>query len=144
MASGNELRHTLMSANLAGSLDTNIILRWILGDVTDQTPKTDLLINKEKNYRVSSLVIAEVVYILEAKGFRRSEIKNIISRLSAQLNLVFERSIIISATEMYTEHSSVSFVDACLLYESKTTNASPLYTFDKKLANKDSKNIRLL
>ncbi len=128
-----------MSLSIEGSLDTNIVLRWILGDVTGQTEITDKLLNSGKNLRVSQLVIAEVVYILEAKGFSRNEIYQTTTRVLAQRDLYIERSIISPALDMYLEHPGVSFVDACLVFDAQENSAVPLYTFDRKLANK-SKN----
>ena len=128
-----------MSLNIEGSLDTNIILRWILGDVTSQTKITDKLINSGKNLRVSQLVIAEVVYILEAKGFSRQEVYQTMTRVLAQRDLYIERSTISPALYMYLEYPGVSFVDACLVFDAQENYATPLYTFDRKLANK-SKN----
>lgn len=133
-----------MSLNVVGSLDTNIILRWLFDDVPAQTTKVDKLIGEGEFLRVSNLAIAEVVYILEAKGFTRSEIKTIIKRLCSQLNLYIERAVIVPAVELYEQHTSISFVDACLLYDATSSYAEPLYTFDKKLSNKDPKNIKLL
>ncbi|MDQ5886548.1 MAG: hypothetical protein QG628_945 [Patescibacteria group bacterium] len=133
-----------MSYSTQGSLDTNIILRWILGDIEDQTKKTDQLINSGKLLNVSALVIAEVVYVLEAKDFTRAQIKVIVERLSSQKNLCFMRSVVIPAIKLYSQHPSISFVDACLIYEATESYAEPLYTFDKKLANKDPKRIKLL
>ena len=133
-----------MSLNVAGSLDTNIILRWIFNDVPNQTGKVDNLIGSGDFLRVSNLAIAEVVYILEAKGFTRSEIRVVLNRLCSQLNLYIERAVIEPAVGLYEKHTSISFVDACLLYDATSSYAEPLYTFDKKLANEDPKNIKLL
>lgn len=127
-----------MSLNLEGSLDTNIVLRYILGDVESQTKIVDKLIGSGINLRVSDLVIAEIVYILEAKGFRRSEVVETLEPLLAQNNLYITRSVVSPALEMYEKHSSVSFVDAMLVFDTSQSYATPLYTFDKKLANKST------
>lgn len=127
-----------MSLNIEGSLDTNIILRWIFGDVPSQTKITDKLINSGKNLRVSKLVIAEVVYILEAKGFTRREIFETLTRVLAQRDLYINRSTVAPALNMYLENPGVSFVDACLVFDARDHFAVPLYTFDKKLANKSN------
>jgi len=133
-----------MKLTLKGSLDTNIILRWVLGDIPEQTAKTDLLINSGKPLRVSLLVIAEVVYILEATGFSRLQIQATIERLAGQQNLYLNRYVVVPAVRLYAKNNSISFVDACLVYDSSESGAVPLYTFDKKLANKSPQTIKLL
>lgn len=133
-----------MKLTLKGSLDTNIILRWVLGDIPEQTAKTDLLINSGKPLRVSLLVIAEVVYILEATGFSRLQIQATIERLAGQQNLYLNRYVVVPAVRLYVKNNSISFVDACLVYDSSESGAVPLYTFDKKLANKSPQTIKLL
>jgi len=127
-----------MSLNLEGSLDTNIILRYILGDVEEQAKAADKLIGSGVNLHVSNLVIAEVVYILEAKGFTRAEVAQSFEPLLAEYDLYIMRVVVSPALEMYVKYSSVSFVDAMLVFDAAQHYATPLYTFDKKLANKSS------
>jgi predicted nucleic-acid-binding protein len=123
-----------MGLGLEGTLDTNILLRFLLADNAQQYRVARALIEKPKLLHVSVLTIAEIVFVLEGKGFTRHEIKQNIEALSAYRNLYMSRAIIMPAAELYAKHPSLSFIDACLAYEAAQESAEPLYTFDKKLA----------
>jgi len=123
-----------MSLALEGTLDTNVLLRFLLADVPAQSAKARRLIERPKNWHVSLLSIAEVVFVLEGKGFTRTEIKQNIAVLSSYTNLYIARAIVHPALELYTTHPALSFIDACLVYEAAAQHAEPLWTFDQKLA----------
>lgn len=123
-----------MSLNLKGTLDTNILLRFILADVPAQHHKARLLIEQSKSWHVSLLTIAEIVFILEGKGFTRIEVKQNIDVISSYQNLHFTRAVVHPALELYVTHPALSFIDSCLVFEAEVEHAQPLWTFDKKLA----------
>lgn len=132
-----------MSKALSGSLDTNVLLRFLLGDVPDQHRQAKALINEPKIWHVSNLAIAEIVFVLESMNFTREEIKHNIDVLSSYTNLYIARSVIHPAMELYVSHASLSFVDACLAYDAAAEHALPLWTFDRKLA-RQTEEARLL
>jgi predicted nucleic acid-binding protein len=123
-----------MSLVLEGTLDTNILLRFLLGDVPKQSAEARKLIEQPRIWHVSVLSIAEIVFILEGKGFSRSEIKQNIAVLSSYPNLYMARAIVDPALELYVTHPALSFIDTCLVHEASAEQADPLLTFDQKLA----------
>jgi predicted nucleic-acid-binding protein len=123
-----------MGLGLNGTIDTNILLRFLLADDAVQYQAAKKLIERPTLLWVSVLSIAELVFVLEGKGFSRLEIRENIMVLSSYKNLYLTRNIILPAIDLYVNHPALSFVDTCLAYESKEEYAEPLYTFDKKLA----------
>jgi predicted nucleic-acid-binding protein len=124
-----------MSLALQGTIDTNILLRFILKDVPDQFDKAKALIEGSTGpYYVSLLSIAEIVFILEGAGFNREEVKRNIDFLCGYPILYINRLVVLQALELYVSHPALSFIDACLAYEADAEYAPPLLTFDKKLA----------
>jgi len=47
------------------SLDTNCLLRWLLGDVPEHTAIITAIINSEKNLAVADAALIEMVFVLE-------------------------------------------------------------------------------
>lgn len=117
-----------------GTLDTNIILRYLLVE-KPLYEQAKHLITRRGTKRVSLLTLAEVVYILEGKKFTRQEISQNLLSLAALDTLDLPRAVVQPALEIYISRPAISFVDACLAFEADVTDASPLWTFDKKLAN---------
>ncbi len=118
----------------AGSLDTNVLLRLILADDLKQNQQARRLFRQSKTWHVSLLSIAEIVYILEGKGYARGEIKQSLEVLCGLSELHLAREVIWPAAQLYSAQPSISFVDACLPFEAAANSAEPLRTFDKKLA----------
>ena len=118
----------------AGSLDTNILLRFLLADDARQSHQSQALIEASKSLKVSILCIAEIVFIMEGKGFGRAAIWRNIETLSSVNNLQMPIGIILPATELYVKQPALSFIDACLAFEANAVSAEPLWTFDMKLA----------
>lgn len=117
-----------------GSLDTNVILRFLLNDDKQQLKEAEKLIISPKSFRVSLLSIAEAVFVMEGKGFDRTVIKENLEALCSVANLHILRLVVLSAALLYSQRPALSFVDACLAFEAEVESAEPLWTFDKKLA----------
>lgn len=124
-----------MSA-LAGSLDANALLRLIVNDVPAQAAAVAALVGKPRHvYAVSDLAVVEVEYALRAHyGFSREQIQDTLGNLvvhpSIQANVALMRRVF----ELYTVHPQLSFTDCCLAAHAEIDNATPLWTFDQKLA----------
>ena len=117
------------------SLDTNVLLRWLLGDIEEQAKIATRVIYSAKSFDISDMAINEVVFVLErvVKADRKVIADNIY-RILAQENFNCNRLLLKPATELYIQHSNLSFVDCCLAVQAELNNTTPLYTFDKKLA----------
>jgi len=118
------------------SLDTNIILRYVLNDIPKQTiVATKLLRKPGTRFFVSDIAFFEFVYILDGYySFSRKVIRDTVLNLLQQKNIDCNRELIASTLEQFVAHNSLSFADCYLAASASFMNAVPLWTFDKTLA----------
>jgi len=134
-----------MAKNKSGSLDTNVLLRLIVGDVPEQTKAIDQLFLTGSTFELADIVIFEVSFALHRfYEFTREDIAESITAIIShpQINcnkILFERTV-----ELYNRQTKLSFVDCALLNYALLNNATPLYTFDKDLAKASPDNTKLL
>ena len=123
---------------MSGSLDTNILLRLIIGDVPAQTVLADELIEKATHQLgVADFVFVELEYALTKNySFSKADTISFIRSTVAHPKLNCNRPLLFRALDKYEETSGVSFVDVCLGVYADLTDHTPLYTFDKNLAKK--------
>ncbi|MBC8234654.1 type II toxin-antitoxin system VapC family toxin [bacterium] len=115
-------------------IDTNVILRYLLNDVPEQSEASsklmEKLISSEEVY-LHDVVIAELVWTLE-KFYQvpKSKIRKIISELLLIKGLlVSNRSILLKALELFAE-KNIDFADA-LIASMAMANEAEVITFDK-------------
>ena len=114
------------------SLDTNIILRFLLKDVPDQWPKAAAVISGSSCY-VTDAVIAETVFVLE-KVYQAPR-DNIAASLNPFLsfpNLESNVSLLSDMFDLYEKHEALSIIDCYLAVEAEA-GGNQLVTFDQKL-----------
>lgn len=116
------------------SLDTNIILRFILRDVPEQCLKMqDMFMRQGVSYDVADLAVAEAVFVLQ-RNYTRGEIVERMQWLMGLPDLNMNRELFKRVFPMYLEHPALSFNDCCLAVYAELNEAEPLWTFDKVLA----------
>ena len=120
------------------SIDTNIILRYIVGDVPGQAiAAEDLLRAPGDTHRVEDLVISETVYVLSTQyGKSRREVVDLISFFLARFSdtLDYNHKLTAEVFPFFLAHPKLSFNDCCLVAYAEINHAEPLFTFDKKLS----------
>lgn len=123
-------------SDLAGSLDTNALLRLILNDVPAQAAAVSALVsNPQHVYAVSDLAVVEVEYALRAHyGFSREQIQDTLGNLVMHPSMQVNTALMQRTFDLYTAHPQLSFTDCCLAAHAAIDNARPLWTFDQKLA----------
>ncbi len=134
-----------MQKNNTGSLDTNILLRLVIGDIPEQTRLIHELLENVTVLQVADIVIFEMVFILD-KYYELSR-KDIIESLYTVIRhekINCNRWLFESAITKYMENPKLSFVDCTLPYYAALNNAVPLYTFDQALAKASPDNVTLL
>ncbi len=120
------------------SLDTNALLRLVLADVPKQTAVVEgLLADTSQRFAVADMVFAEIVWVLqgESYGYDRERIATNIKSILAIGHINCNRAMLEKAVPLYVSHAKISFIDACLSVYAELNNATPLLTFDKKLAS---------
>jgi predicted nucleic-acid-binding protein len=118
------------------SLDTNGLLRWILGDVPEQTAVMNDLISSGINLTAPDAVLIEMVFVLEkVKKISRVAVEKALMVIVGQANIKCSRDLFTEALPLYRVHPKLSFIDCYLSVLARRTGTDPLYTFDQKLAH---------
>jgi predicted nucleic-acid-binding protein len=118
------------------SLDTNCLLRFILGDDTEQTPIITTIINSKETLAVADAALIETIFVLEKiKKINRATIEKAILVLFDKNNILCNRDLFIETLHIYINHPKLSFVDCYLYVVSIKTGTIPLITFDRKIGN---------
>lgn len=114
------------------SLDTNIILRFLLRDIPHQSTKAAFQITNSRCY-VTDVVITETVFVLE-KVYEapRNEIAVAIGSFLALPNLTSSSELLTEMLDLYKKKSSLSIID-CYAAVEAGASGSQLVTFDAKL-----------
>jgi predicted nucleic-acid-binding protein len=120
------------------ALDTNVLIRYLVGDVPEQaaaarelieglTPDTPGFICRE--------VVLEVAWVLERTyRFTRTQVAEALLDLTASDSLVVENSDDVAAAAYRYRQGGVGFSDLMILKATERGNAAPLHTFDQRLA----------
>ena len=123
------------------SLDTNIILRFLLNDVPSQTLKIKQIFSRPPLY-VSDVVMAETAYVLEKSlGYGRKYVAMLLRVLMGVPGLTFNDHLLPNVVDMYVNKRSLSFVDCYAAVEAQTFG-SKLYSFDKDLIRHGGKHVQ--
>jgi len=130
------------------AIDSNILLRYLLGDHKQQTEKADIIINGGEKVLITDVVLAEVIWTLAGRKYRlgREEIVNTVEALFKEPNLRFEDDHVVwQALHAYRTAEPVragqrmketDFADALIVnkaYKTATalnTHLQAFYTFD--------------
>jgi len=125
-----------MAFRTCESLDTNIILRLILGDNPGQCRKVqDLFMRMNVSYHVADLAVTEAVYVMQnVYGLSREKIVEGVEKLESFPGLNYNRSLFELVLPMFLAQPKLSFNDCCLAGYAALNQAEPLWTFDKALA----------
>jgi len=126
------------------SLDTNIVLRFLLDDVPEQSQKATKLIASNAVVYVTDVVVIEIVYVLE-KVFEvsRNDIHDLVLGFLDFSNVVHNPRFLIDAVELYAAHPSLSIVDCYACEEAKSYN-NELVTLDKRLITQGGSHVKAL
>jgi len=122
---------------VAGSLDSNVLLRLILGDVPEQSSLAIKLIEENRLLAVSNASIIEVMFVLERHyKFERKQIAYAITEISRHPRLEVDAELIKDLVALFTTQPALSPEDCYLAIYAKQNDQLPLWTFDKKLAKR--------
>lgn len=124
-------------SHYAGSLDANAVLRLMVGDVPEQKLLIERLLEDEKRqFALADIAIMEIVHALERYyGVKRADVSQSLGAFMNLSQINCNRVLFDNALMLYVSHPALSFEDCCLAVYAKLNGATPLYTFDKKLAN---------
>lgn len=131
------------------AVDTNILLRYLLGDDEQQTGKASSLINGDELALITDVVLAEVIWTLAGRKYQlnKEEIVNTIEALFKEPNLCFEEDQVVwralyayrsaEPVKVGKHRKEADFADALIAYKAQTIAAAQgvrlqaFYTFDR-------------
>ena len=122
---------------MAASLDTNVLLRFAMKDVPAQfVSARALLASTDTTYAVADAAWVEFVYALEHHyGLDRAAVVDVVRSLMTVDSLTTDVGTIEATCQNFAACPKLSFADCYLAARAASTGATPLFTFDKKLAN---------
>lgn len=124
-----------MDKNNGGSLDANVLIRVLTGDIPDQKDKALELINSGRDLRLSDTALIETIFALnEYYGVPRREIVAALEPVKNHRRIIFNRELFADTLKLYQKRPALSIEDCYLSVQAKQSGYTPLWTFDKKLA----------
>ena len=123
------------------SVDTNVLVRYLVGDDAEQANAARALLERLTPVRpgfVCREVAIEVVWVLErAYEFTRVQIADVLVELIATDSILVEVADDIARAAHRYRQGGVGFADLMILSAAEREGASPLHTFDRQLARMD-------
>lgn len=118
-------------------VDTNILLRWLLGDHKELSAKAELLVQEVKpsSLLITDVIVAEVVYVLRSTGRDRQQTSEALSLLGRTAAFKYENEDLISEVTGLLTSTNLDFADCYLLARAKREKID-LETFDGPLRKK--------
>jgi uncharacterized protein len=107
------------------SLDTNCLLRWLLGDIPEQKALVTALIDSGGDFSVADAALIETVFVLEKlKKISRETIEKAVMAVIGNKAIFCNRELFIEVLPIYTKHPKLSFVDCYLEVLARKTNTA--------------------
>lgn len=118
-------------------VDTNIVLRWLLGDHQELSAKAERLVEKGKpgSLVVTDIVVAEIVYVLRGTGRDRQQTAEALSLIGRTLAFKYENDELTAEIINLLTTTNLDFADCYLLVRAKREKMG-LETFDEALRKK--------
>ena len=117
-------------------LDANIILRFVLANDPELSPKAEIIFKKieqgKAKIQITLLAFSEVVFTLErAYKMPKAEITQKLLSLLQLNNLKFEKQDMLPAVFEYYHEKNISFIDAYHIALMNKKKIVEIYSFDR-------------
>jgi predicted nucleic acid-binding protein len=118
------------------SVDANVLLRLTVGDIPEQRDLARGLIGRPGSpLAASPVVLMEFVHALTSHyQATREQAAGALKDLLDLDNLHTDQETVAAALDWWVGHPKLSFEDCYVAAHAAATGATPLWTFDKKLA----------
>jgi len=120
-------------------IDTNVFLRFLIVD--EKTPQSSikakeifsLLQNRKVLLQTNTLIVAEIVYVLESYyELPKLDIKELLLPILSLPNLIIkDKPIVLAALSLFVE-KNIDFEDAYTYFDMLNEEISKIVTFDEK------------
>ena len=115
------------------SLDANVVLRYILRDIPEQSITAETLVNGSLCY-VSDVIVTEIAFVLERRiGAVRSDVALILRKFLGLRTIVCNEPLLNETIDLFAAKRKLSFPDCYAAVEARRSGRR-LATFDKALA----------
>jgi predicted nucleic-acid-binding protein len=123
------------------SLDTNIVLRYLLNDVPEQSFTSKLIITGSTCY-ITDVIAVEIIFVLERViCMERSDIVMLFKTFLSLPNVVYNDYFLDQAIDLYGAKKKLSIVDCYAATEAKMYK-NTLITFDKELVKQGGNHVK--
>lgn len=114
-------------------LDTNLIIRFLVGDDLKKSSDVEKLLKEDKNTNVlPSLIVGEIIWVLSSYyGLKKEEIIGKIRALLEVKSIKSNKSLLLNTLSVWEEYN-ISFIDAYLTACAQGKNLT-LYTYDQRI-----------
>jgi|SRR5205807_9515088 len=118
-----------------GAIDTNVLVRLLVGDDPGQTKRATAHLDKSRPLWVSTVVLAETVWVLTTTySWSKPEILAMLNTATASRDFAFQSvQTVRSALHLYAS-SKADFSDCLALELARAEGHLPFATFDKAVA----------
>ena len=120
------------------TLDTNILVRYLVRDVVEQADAASRLLEAltaERPGYICREVAIELVWVLERTyHFSRHSIASIVEEMVGSAELAIENSDDVLEAVAGYRLGSADFQDLMILAAARRVGAEPVYTFDRKFS----------
>jgi predicted nucleic acid-binding protein len=115
-------------------VDTNILLRWLLGDHKELSAKAEKLIQEAKSASllITDIVVAEIVYVLRGTGRDRQQTAEALLLIGRTASFKYENDELIMDVIRILTEMKLDFADGYLLARARREKTG-LETFDEPL-----------
>lgn len=115
-------------------VDTNVILRWLLGDHPELSARAEVLVNRAGSDRlvVTDIVMAEIVYVLRGTGRDREQTAEALLLLLRTEAFEYEHPELVQTIIELLTSTKLDFADCYLLARVRREHVG-LATFDAAL-----------
>lgn len=120
------------------AIDTNVIVRYLVGDDPEQTEAAQALVDgltPDEPGFICREVMLETAWVLERNyDFTRARVAEALMDLTASESIVVENSDEAAAAAHQYGQGGADFADRMILSAARRWGALPLHTFDRRLS----------
>jgi predicted nucleic-acid-binding protein len=117
------------------AVDTNVVVRLLLDDDADQAAAAAALQKAHAPLYLSHVVLAELAWVLgSAYEFRREKLARLLGMLLDADGFVLQDPPVVQTALAAFRASNADFSECLILSIAQSAGATPLATFDRKLA----------
>ena len=119
---------------MSAFVDTNVLIRHLTGDPPGQAAQATRLLSQAGQLLLPDLIVAEVVYVLEAfYEVPRTRVAELVRAVIAFPAIeVADEPALLRAVEVYEVHR-LDFADAYLVAEAEISGVNAVASFDKAI-----------